>query len=104
MTTLRFLLVLLLASAFAVASAIPAEDISDTAYDESEEVPYEKASTFSSEVLSQYDRTTWSESAYASRAGSRFDIEDRENPPQSDWPSAHIVPVSLLLLDHELRR
>ena len=50
MTKSRPALVLLIAVVLGVSVAVPAEDVPETAYDESESLPYESTSVFSSAV------------------------------------------------------
>lgn len=102
MSTLRFLLVLFLALVLPLSSAIPAVDLPETAYDESEEVPYERTSLFSSEV--------WYQNVHRSRLESIFRTDDSTYAAQAsqrvavrEVPAIQDGSVPLSHVDHALR-
>ena len=101
MRTSRCLLVLLVALAFGLSFAIPAEDMPETAYDESEALPYEATPLFSI-VLQESART---QSVLTSASPLHFSPLLRRAEIQAEW-SERAEPqlsVSVTILDHSLR-
>ena len=101
MTILRFFLVLFLAVVLPLSSAIPAEDMPETAYDESEEIPYERTSFFSSEVLLE-DVTALQSAPALCMPGASFSTQASERFAR-EVPHVRVAAVSPSLLDHALR-
>ena len=99
----RYVLVLLVAFAFGLSFALPTEDVPETAYDESESLPYESVPLSSSEVLAEHAQALHSTAIFHSqlqlgcvtkRDGIRAEQEERSMYPISD---------SLIILEHYLR-
>lgn len=94
-------LVLFLALVLPLSSAIPAVDLPETAYDESEEVPYERAPLFSNEV--------WLQQVHRSQLESVFRATISGYPAQASTgftarePSIRVTGVPLSHIDHTLR-
>jgi hypothetical protein len=104
MKTLRVVWVLLVALVLGLSFAVPAEDVPDTAYDESEALPYESIPVFSSAVRQV--------TAWTLRCGAQFSFPFylgsltrgyKVRAEQSEW-SAPAISGSLIILDHCLRR
>jgi hypothetical protein len=97
MKLLRFALVLLATLALSVSFVIPAEDLLDTAYDESEALPYECTSSF---FITQH------ESALAPTQGlpAQFQREAKRRVlAQPSEHEAHSICDSVTILDQSLR-
>jgi len=102
MSKLRFLLVVVAAFAVTLSFAVPAEDIPETPYDESEALPYESTLSFS--VILE-------ESAQAQQSVPTFVSLPRVNPTptRDEIPAAQSGPTprpissSVTILDHALR-
>ena len=95
-------LVLLLLLGFGVSLAVPVEDVPETAYDESEGLPYEGTPLFSIVAQKASDRTTKAEL----RSGPLFCFNSstkRGQRRRKDSTRSHCVPVSLTILNHSLR-
>jgi hypothetical protein len=97
-----FVLILFVLLGFCVPLAVPAEDVTETAYDESEGLPYEATPLFSSEVPQA--------SAWIAKAELRCDSLLRFNsltkcrkPGRENDTRLHGVPDSLTILNHSLR-
>jgi hypothetical protein len=101
MRVLRSALVLLATFALNVSFAIPAEDVPETAYDESESLPYEMAPLFSADLVQesspilQFVPTGLGELVSAPRHALGL----------AEWRelAAHHISGSLIILDHTLR-
>lgn len=93
---------LLLLAGLGVSLVVPAEDVPETPYDESETLPYEGAALFLIAVPQASDRIAKAETSCRSQL--RFNSltkhcrRRRENNARS-----HRVPVSLTILNHSLR-
>jgi hypothetical protein len=95
MKVFRFALVLLASLALSVSFVIPAEDLLETAYDESEALPYECTPSF---FITQH------ESALAPRLPAQFQREaKRKVLAQPLEREAHSICDSVTILDHSLR-
>jgi len=93
---------LLLLLGLGISLAVPAEDVPETAYDESEALPYECTPLFSIVAQQASDRTTKAEL----RSGPLFCCNSstkRGQRPREDSTRSHGVPVSLTILNHFLR-
>jgi len=100
MRVLRSVLVVLAAFALSLSLAVPAEDLPETAYDESETLPYEMTSTLSAVVQ---------ESALTLQALPIVPSDLFSAPRHASYRAvcrrlaAHHVSDSLLILDSTLR-
>jgi len=95
-------LVLFLLLAFGVFLAVPAEDVPETPYDESEALPYEGTPVFS---IVAPQALGWIAKA-ESNCGSplRFNSSTRRcELRRENNARSHRVPVSLTILDHAFR-
>lgn len=96
MTKLRSVLVLLAAFVVSVSFALPAEDVPETAYDESESLLWKSTPVFPIAVLE-----TLAEAPVRARA-----VAFRKHGPQRidlRTGSSHPVSDSLIILHHSLR-
>jgi hypothetical protein len=97
-----FILILFVLLGFGLSLSVPAEDVPETAYDESEGLPYEGAPLFSSVVPQASARIAKAE--LSCDPVLRFNSltkrckRHRENDARS-----HRVPDSLTILNHSLR-
>jgi len=95
-------LVLFLLLAFGLSLAVPAEDVPETPYDESEALPYEGTPPFS---LAVPQPSGWIAKAERN-CGSplRFNSSTRRCQRRCENNArSHCVPVSLTILDHVFR-
>jgi hypothetical protein len=95
------ILVLFVLLAFGVSLAVPAEDVPETAYDESEALPYENAPLFSVVVPQASVRIAEADSCSSQlrfNSSARRCNRSRENDTQSQH-----VPDSLTIRNHSLR-
>lgn len=101
MRKLRSILVLFVALVLYISLASPAEDLPETAYDESEVLPYECTPLFSGVAMQQYARAPQSapESShtYLALLGSNFEL----CPSHRGQP--HLLFDYLTILNHALR-
>lgn len=101
MGVLRSALVLLAAVALCLSFAVPGEDVAETAYDESESLPYEMPPRFSGDLVQG--------AALASQVGAIVRRDLLSTPRHSlggAWCKAlapHPKSDSLILIDHLLR-
>jgi hypothetical protein len=101
MRKLRSVLVLLAALALSLSFAIPAEDVPETPYDESEALPYEATPPFSI-MLQESARTPQSVLTFAFRFHFSPPASD-EIPAEQRERSAYPISDSLTILDHFFR-
>jgi len=98
----RSALVLLLLLVFGVCLAVPAEDVPETAYDESEALQYEGTPLFSIPVPQTSSSIGKADLGRGSRFHSIF-LTKRCNGRRENNARSHCVPVSLAILNHSLR-
>jgi hypothetical protein len=99
----RCAVVFLMILTLGVSLSLPAEDVLDAIYDESEALPYEGASSFSivlPKVAAQTPQPT-RKSDFPFHPGSL--TRRRERPAERRAWSAHPISDSLTILDHSLR-
>ena len=101
----EFLFTLLLAGAlvFSLSLALPAEDVLDTPYDESEQPPYERTPLFSVELMQESARVPVAlrKSSPPFQLGS---LTGCDVIPAERWErSRHPISNSLIILDHSFR-
>ena len=97
MTVVRFALVLLAAFAIGLSLALPAEDVPETPYDESESMPYESTPSFS--IMPQ-------ESALAPKLNYRSQLHreaKRKMPAGRPEHESHPTCDSVITLDQTFR-
>ena len=102
MIALRSALVLIVALVLGVSFTLPAEDVRETGYDESEALPYEGTPLFSSMVRQPSARIL----QLASKSGSPFQLGSPTRcyeRAELEVGSAHPTCDSLTILDHALR-
>ena len=98
-----FILILFVLLSFGVSLAIPAEDMPETAYDESEALPYEGTPLFSIEVPQASARIAKAKAELSCDSLLGFNSltkrckRHRKNNGRSHW-----VPDSLTILNHSL--
>ena len=95
-------LILFVLLAFGASLAVPAEDLPGTAYDESEEVPYECVPHFSGALPQASARTASSEFSIDSVSCLHFLTKERRLPRENNSLS-HFVPDSLTIINQSLR-
>jgi hypothetical protein len=98
----RFALALLLLLGLGASQAVPAEDLPETAYDESETLPYERTPPLSITVTQSPERTAKVElrSGYLLRFNSAM---KRCQLRREETARSHRVPDYLAILNHSLR-
>lgn len=99
MDTLHRALVLLAAFSLSLSFAVPVEDVPETAYDESEAVPYESTPLFSTELRQASRALRFSPIL-------PFDLRPAfsHDAVRAGWElTAHPIPGSLIILVHALR-
>jgi hypothetical protein len=97
-----FVLVLFVLLGFGLSLAVPAEDVPETAYDESEALPYEGTPLFSTVVPQASTRITKAEPSCD--APLRFDSFTKcYKPCRENDTRLRGVPASLPILNHSLR-
>jgi hypothetical protein len=100
MTKPCFALVLFLLVGFCAFLAVPAEDVPETPYDESEAMPYEDTAQFS--IIEETAAVTATITpSVTCRPALFFGSSDRQTGRDSNTPSRH--SPSLALLHHSLR-
>jgi hypothetical protein len=99
MRRLRFVLVVLATFTLSLSFAVPAEDLPDTAYDESESLPYE----MSLPLLSELAQESASARIEVILAGDSFPKPELLLGRARSEPAAHPNSDSLIILDHSLR-
>ena len=84
---------------FGLSLVVRAEDVAETAYDESETLPLRDSSLFSNDVLPEYVR-----GLQTLKSGSSFHLSflTRHRERRADR-SAHPISGSLIILDHSIR-
>jgi hypothetical protein len=97
-----FIFVLFVLLAFGVCLAVPAEDLPETAYDESEGLPYEPTPLLSAVVVQASAQMTKAEPRCDSLVGFDSLTKRCKRRPENDARS-HWVPDSLTILHHSLR-
>jgi hypothetical protein len=98
----RSAFVLLLLLVFGVSLAVPAEDVPETPYDESETLPYEGTPLFSIVVPQASDRMARAKTSC--RPQLRFNsLTKRCRRRPENNARSHRVPVSPTILNHSLR-
>jgi hypothetical protein len=97
-----FVLVLFVLLDFGLSLAVPAEDVPETAYDESEALPYEGTPLFSTVVPQASTRITKAELNRDSLP--RFNSFTKcRKPCRKNDARLHGVPDSLTIFNHSLR-
>jgi hypothetical protein len=96
------ILVLFMLLGFGVSLAVPAEDVPETAYDESEALPYEGTPLFSSVVPQASARIAKTELSRDFLLDLNSLTKRCQRPRQNNVRS-HCVPGSLTILNHSLR-
>ena len=101
MRVLRFALVLFATFALSVSFAAPAEDLPETAYDESESLPYEMTPPLSGDLVQESAPTL----QVVPIAPSDLFSTPRQALVRAGYRglAAHQIPDSLIILDHSLR-
>lgn len=101
MRVLRFALVLFATFALSVSFAAPAEDLPETAYDESESLPYEMTPPLSGDLVQESAPTL----QVVPIAPSDLFSTPRQALVRAGYRglAAHHIPDSLIILDHTLR-
>jgi len=94
------LLMLVVLLGFGVSFCVPAADVPETPYDESETVPYEGTPLFSIAAPQASDRIAKPELCCVLRS---LSSTKRCNRYWESTPQFHCVPDSLIILDHTLR-
>jgi len=98
----RSVLVLLLLLVFGVSVVLPAEDVPETPYDESEALPYARTPLFSIALPQPSGRIAKAELSCDSAF--RFNPSARcRNRSHENYPESYCVPFSLTIIDHSLR-
>lgn len=102
MTTSRSVLLLLVALVLSVCFAVPAEDVPETAYDESESLPCESTPVVSIAVPETVAQApaVWPR-ASRFRLGSLRGSGGQSLDHETGW--AYLIADSLTILDHSLR-
>lgn len=95
-------LVLLVAFVLGLSFAVPAEDVPETPYDESEALPYEITPLFSI-VLQHSGRTLPRAPMFASSFDTGFMTRHAEILIEQSERSAHPISDALIVLDHSFR-
>jgi hypothetical protein len=100
MAYLRSVFVLFVVLILSVSFAVPAEDVPETAYDESESPPCENTPVVSTAVPE-----TFGEASTVRPRASRLDSQRRHGAPHLDNRKCRAYPNSdsLTILDHSLR-
>jgi hypothetical protein len=89
---------------FGVSLAVPAEDVAETAYDESEALPYESTPLFSIEVPQASARIAKAKAELSCDSPLRFNsLTKRCQRRREDNAGSHRVFDSLTILNHSLR-
>jgi len=98
MRVLSIGLVLLATFVLSVSFAVPAEDVPETPYDESESLPYEITQALSGGPVQESNVAVWSapRQLISTPGFALCDASCRELP-------AHLIFDSLVILDHDLR-
>lgn len=99
----RSALVLLLLLGFGVSLIVPAEDVPETAYDESETLPCESTPLFSSGALQAVARPLQSAPSFRSPAGPSYRTRRDQGRAKCRELAGHAANY-LTLLDCQLRR
>jgi hypothetical protein len=98
----RAVVVLLLLLVFGVSGVVPAEDVPETPYDESEALPYAATPLFSIALPQPSGRIAKAELKCASpfrfKPLAKYRACSREN-----YAESYCVPVSLTIINHSLR-
>lgn len=98
----RSVLILFLLLGFCMCLALPAEDVLETVYDESEALPYENTPLLSTVVPQASARIANSELSFDSLL--RFNsLTKRCKRRREDNARSHCVPDSLTIINHSLR-
>lgn len=98
----RSVLIFLLLLGFGLSLAVPAEDVPETPYDESETLPYERTPLFSITVTQPSDRTAKAEPRSDSLL--RFNSSTKRGQRRREESARlHRVPNLLTILNHALR-
>ena len=101
MRVLRSAFVLLATFALSVSFAVPTEDLSETAYDESESLPYEMPPPCSDDLVQESAPTL---QVVPSAPSSLFSTHKHAlGRARYRGLAAHHIPDSLIILDHSLR-
>lgn len=100
---MQFAIIFLVSLTVGLSPAVPIEDLSETAFDESETLPYESTPLFSSVALQARARTPQP----MLKPGSPFHLGSltrrcERRAEHRAW-SAHPISDSLTILDHSLR-
>jgi len=102
MRKLRFLLILFELLGFGVSLAVPAEDLPETSYDESEVLPYEGTPLFSISLPQASGRIAKDELGCGSQFRFKTSGECRKCS-RENCAESYCVPVSLTIINHSLR-
>jgi len=99
----RSIVALLLFLGFGTSLAVPAEDLPETAYDESETLPYESTPLFSTAALPAVARRLQSAPSFRSPLGPSYRTRGDRGRTKRRELAAHAAN-NLTLLDCQLRR
>lgn len=96
MKDMRSILVFLVALFFGLSLAVPAEDVPETPYDESEVLPCESTPVFTTAVRTALLKTEPAPEKHC--CIQKFNLAHRLTTESVDW-----IAVSLIILDHSRR-